>query len=666
MTLAQPLLFPRSIAIVGASDDPAKTAYRPLAYLRRAGYDGTVYPVARRETVAGERAWSSLPALPETPDHAFVLLPTEAVADAVIECVRLGVPVVTVLAGGFAEAGPEGAARQARLVELVRGTGTRLLGPNSMGLVNLQARTVLTANAAFAEPDLPVGDLFVASHSGTMLGALASRGKARGIGFGAMVSVGAEADLSLGVICEAVLDTPGIGGFVLFLETLRDAAAIRRFAQGALDRGKPVVAYKLGRSAAASELALSHTGALAGEDGVAEAFFAACGIARVETLDALLEAPALLRRVTPSHRRPRVGVVTTTGGGGAMVVDQLGIRGIEVAPPPPETLAAISRAGVDVVPSRMVDLTLAGVKYPVMRAALEAMLAVPEYDLVIAAVGSSARFQPELAVKPAVDLTGERLAVFTVPDAPEALAMLAAAGVPAFRTPESCADAVAAAWRRRPQPGSVPPSPIGPTRLLDELGAYALLDQLGIPRAASAELTGPCPLPYPVAVKLLSDTVAHKSDSGGVVLNVADDAGLEGAAAAIRARNPGARLMVQAMTPGLGEALIGYRIDPQAGPIVIAAAGGTATELYQDRSIRLAPISLAIAHEMLAEVRGFALLRGWRGRPAADLDALARALTALSRLADRSAVRECEINPLIVRADGVVAVDAVVWVGEPL
>lgn len=665
MTIAQPLFSPRSVAIVGASDDPAKTAYRPLAYLRRAGFAGDVFPIARRDSVAGERAWPSLDALPAVPDHAFILLPTNAVEAAVADCVRLRIPVVTILAGGYAEAGPDGAARQAALLALVQGTGTRLLGPNSMGLVNLHQNLVLTANAAFAEPDLPRGDLFVASHSGTMLGALASRGKARGIGFAAMVSVGAEADLSVGAICEAMLDAPGIGGFVLFLETLRDAGAIRRFAKGAAARGKPVVAYKLGRSAAASELAVSHTGALAGEDDVADAFFAQCGIARVDMLDALLEAPALLRRVPGGKRRPRVGVVATTGGGGAMVVDQLGVRGVDVVAPPPETLAAISAAGVDVVPSRIVDLTLAGTKYPVMRAALEAMLAVPEYDLVVAAVGSSARFQPELAVKPAVDLVGERLAVFTVPDAPEALAMLSQAGVPGFRTPESCADSIAAAFRRGVDDGEPAPVRTGPTRLLDELAAYALLDQIGIPHAPAAELTGNCPLPYPVAVKLLSDQVAHKSDVGGVVLNVRDDAALADAAASIRAANPGARLLVQAMTAGLGEALVGYRTDPQVGPVVIVAAGGVAAEIYHDRAVRLAPVSLDTAHAMIAEVKAFATLRGWRGRPAADLDALAAAIVALSNLAHRPELRECEINPLILRQDGAVAVDAVAWVEDP-
>ncbi len=177
---------------------------------------------------------------------------------------ELGIPAVTLLASGFSEEGPEGAAREARLRQMVKGSNTRLLGPSSLGVVNLHHRMVLTANAAFAEPDLPRGRVFVASQSGSMIGALASRGKARGLGFAGLVSVGGEADLSVGEICAATLDDPEIGAYLLFLETIRDREAMRRFAIGAAARGKPVAAYKLGRSKAARDLAASHTGALGG------------------------------------------------------------------------------------------------------------------------------------------------------------------------------------------------------------------------------------------------------------------------------------------------------------------------------------------------------------------------------------------------------------------
>src|SRR6266516_2415826 len=322
--LRQLLFSPRSVAIIGQSDDATKTAGRPLQFLRRIGYAGRIYPVnPRRETVLGERAWPALAALPEPPEHAYIVTPTEAAVAAVEECGRLGVKVATVLADGFAEAGAEGAAREAQLRETCARTGLRIVGPSSLGVVDLRTRTMLTANAAFDEPDLPAGRIFAASHSGNLIGTLMSRGKARGIAFAGLVSVGNEVDLSLGDICAATLDDSGIDGYMLFLETMRHAEALRRFALAAAARGKPIIAYKLGRSAAARELAVSHTGALAGEDDVADVFLKSCGIARVDTLEGLIEGALLLSRVPAAARggRKRVGVVTTTAGGATMVVD---------------------------------------------------------------------------------------------------------------------------------------------------------------------------------------------------------------------------------------------------------------------------------------------------------------------------------------------------------
>src|ERR1044072_5925949 len=295
--LRQALLSPRSVALIGQSDDAAKTTGRPLRFLRTMGYRGTVYPInPRRETVLGERAWKSVSALPEPPEHAYILLPTEAVIDAVAECGRAGVKIATILAAGFAETGAEGTAREHRLREVARETGIRVIGPSSLGVVNLREGVMLTANAAVAEPDTPVGSIFVGSHSATMIGALMSRGKAKGVGFAGLVSVGNEVDLTVGDICLSTLDDPDIDGYLLFPKTLRNPAALRKFALGAADRAKPVVAYKLGRSSAARELAVTHTGALAGEDDVAGAFLADCGIARGESPEGLLEAMALGRR----------------------------------------------------------------------------------------------------------------------------------------------------------------------------------------------------------------------------------------------------------------------------------------------------------------------------------------------------------------------------------
>ena len=680
-SLCQFLLSPRSVAIVGQSNDPTKAAGRPLKFLRQAGYAGRVFPInARRDAVLGERAWPSLAALPEVPEHAYIVTATDAAVEAVEECGRLGVKVASVLADGFAETGAAGVAREARLRDVVRRTGLRLVGPSSLGVVNLREGVMLTANAALDEKDLPAGRIFVASHSGTMIGALLSRGKARHVGFAGAVSVGNEVDLSLGDVCAATLDDPDIDGYILFLETLRHADRLRAFAIAAAARGKPVLAYKLGRSAAARDLAATHTGALAGEDDVANAFLADCGIARVETFEALIEGLPLLMRVPArvrAARPPAVAVVTTTAGGATTVVDPLAVRGVTIAQPSPETFARLAAAGIKAAQARIVDLTIAGANYDSVKATLDILLSAPEFDMVLAVIGSSARSQPEKSVQPIIDSASAArpIAAYMVPDAPVALAQLAAAGVPAFRTPEACADVIAAALRRRVPRLSAPQPRVtaGAGRLLDELDAYALLDRLGIARPASVALDAAVsaapdlPFAYPVAAKILSAGIAHKSDIGGVALGLAGSADLVGAIGKMRAAvaahgHTMTRALVQPMMSGLGEALVGYRVDRDVGPLVMVAAGGVLAEIYRDRSLRLAPVDLGTAQEMIAEVRAFAALSGYRGKPAGDLAALAQAIVALSRLADDPSVTEAEINPLIVRppGQGVVAVDAVV------
>jgi acyl-CoA synthetase (NDP forming) len=357
-----------------------------------------------------------------------------------------------------------------------------------------------------------------------------------------------------------------------------------------------------------------------------------------------------------------------------MVVDPLSVRGVAVEAPTLQTLGRIKQAtGVEVAPARIIDLTLTGTQYQGMKGALDVLTTAPEFDLVVVVVGSSARFYPELAVKPIIDSAGAKtpIAAFLVPEAPDALARLAAAGVPSFHTPEACADAVAAALKRSPpRPTTRAAKVSGDGRTLDELEAYGLLSQLGVPHAPSVGLDSgmtqapELPFPYPVAVKALSASITHKSDVGGVALNIRTPEGLLAAVRDIMRATQAHRVLVQPMMPGLGEVLIGYRHDADVGPMVMLAAGGVLAEIHRDRSLRLAPIDLTEARAMIGEVASLRALAGYRGRPAGDLDALAKALVALSQLAVREApaVAEAEVNPLIVRrkGEGVVAVDALV------
>ena len=654
MRLAQALFAPRAVALIGASGDAGKNTARPQRYLRKHGYAGRIVPVnATRDEVLGERAYRRLADAPGEVDHAFIMV--EDVEAALEDCAHKGVAIASIYSNGFADAGDAGAERQARLLERSRALGVRLLGPNSMGVIDLPGRLALTVNAVLEADSLPAGSTSLISQSGTMLGTLLSRGAARGLGYAKLVSVGNEADLGVGELVELLVDDADTRVIALFLETVRDAERLAHAARKAHAAGKPLVAYKLGRSALGEALARSHTGALAGTDVALDAFFRDCGIVRVDMLESLIEITPLLRNREPPNlrRQARVAVVTTTGGGAAAVVDRLGLAGIEL--------------------SGMHDLTMAGTAQD-YRATLENLLASADCDAVLAAVGSSAQFHPEFAVEPILTArrTAKPLVAFLTPHAERSLALLAEHGVPAFRTPEACADSLAAffAWRAPREIGvrALFNSLIAQTRVRDLIRApspnsFAVLEALGIPVVEQAIAQAPQyahALRYPVALKRLG--VAHKTEQGGVVLNIGD-----GAELAQQARRMGdERLLVQRMESGLAEAIVGYRDDPVVGPLVLVGAGGTLAEIYQDFAVALAPVSEAEALAMIERVKGLAIVRGYRNLPRGDTEALARAVAALSRLAliPGRPVREAEANPLIVKREGVVAVDALIALKE--
>jgi acyl-CoA synthetase (NDP forming) len=690
VNLAQALFSPRAIALVGVSGDAAKHTARPLRFLRKHGYTGRIVPInASRSEVFGERAWPSLAEAPGEIDHAFVMTSGESVEHALEDCGARGIPVVTILSGGFADAGAEGAARQARLVERARALGVRLLGPNSMGVIDIPGRVPLTVNAVLEMDALPAGTTSVVSQSGTMLGTVLSRGAPRGLGFSKLISVGNEADLGVGELVDMLAEDPATQVILLFLETVRDSARLAAAVRKAHTAGKPVVAYKLGRSLLGAALAHTHTGALAGVDAAVGAYFRDCGIVRVDLLETLIEIAPLLRGRSPPvlSRAARVAVMTTTGGGAASVVDRMGMLGLEtVVPDAPlrERLAALEVRTLD---SPIIDLTMAatGKRYADV---LETLLDSRACDAVLAVVGSSAQFHPQLAIEPILQssATTKPLAVFLTPYAERSLALLAERGIAAFRTPESCAEALAAffAWRAPrlvPAETAAASRPAWPCGLpdrgrLDEAQALELFSALGVPSVESAIARAPHyehRLAYPVAAKILSPDITHKTEAGGVALRISCrsefDEQVRAMLASVAATHPAARvegIIVQRMEAGLAEAIIGYRHDALVGPLVLVGAGGTLAELYGDYALRLAPVSEQEAAAMIEEVKGLATLRGYRKLPRGDVDALAKAVAALSRLAlvAGQPVAEAEINPLIVKAKGVIAVDGLVVVKD--
>ncbi len=684
------LFEPRRIALVGASADTGKTTSRPQRFLRKHGFTGEILPInPSRSEVLGEKAWPDLDAVPGEIDHAYILLNGRAAVDALAACGRRGVKVASILAGGFADGGAAGATLQEELQRIVRDTGIRLVGPNSIGTVSTDPPMALTANAAFAVDRLRTGNWAVVSQSGSLIGALLSRADARGIGFSRLISVGNEVDLAVGELADLLVDDPRTRAILLFMETLRDGPRLARAARRAHAAGKPVIAYKLGRSDIGQELARSHTGAIAGSDATFDAFCLRHGIARVSMFESLVDVPALLVDRPPARGR-RVAVATTTGGGAAMVVDQMAVAGLDIAGPPRALVDWLKPQGIAAGDGKLVDLTLAGAKPAIVAGTIEHLLADDGNDAVIFVVGSSAQFNPELAVEPLVQFARSQkpFAVALTPSAEKSLALLTAAGVPAFRHPESCAEAMAVCLLRgapQPEPALAEPSraardafEAGRASGFDERRAAEFFAALGVPVAHSVAVpdarrivAAVNEIGGPVALKILSPDVAHKTEAGGVALGVPD--GPTAAVAAreierrVRAHHPQARLdgfLVQKMERGLAEVILGFRRDPLVGPTVTVGLGGVLAEIYRDAATRLAPVDEAEALRMVGEVKGLATIRGYRNLPRGDVAALARAIAAFSTLAHAAFadVAEAEINPLLVKreGDGVVAVDGLV------
>lgn len=680
-SLTNALLNPRGVALVGASADPTKNTGRPQRFLDAHGYKGAVYPInPRRDEVQGRRAFKTISEIDGPCDQAFIMVPTAFVLDAVKECGAKGIPVATIYSDGFAERGAEGQKLQQQLLDVAASSGVRVLGPNSMGVISPIGGLTLSVNAVLEMPKLKSGRFGLISQSGTILGTLLSRGDARGIGFSRLISVGNEADVGVGELIDTLVDDSETDAILLFLEAIRDAPKIAAAARRAYAAGKPVIAYKLGRSQAGAAVALSHSGALAGEDKAVDAFFRSCGIVRIETLEALFEMPPLLIGQTPPKGN-RVGVMTTTGGGASTVVDRLGAAGLDIIPAPDAVHRKLAEFDLTIGRGPLIDLTMAGTREGVYGSALQELLNSDECDAVVCVVGSSAQFHPELAVSPIVETAQgakKPVAAFMVPQADESLNLLASSRIAAFRTPEACADAMRAFFSWQAPADLTMSASVEITEkksgTLDEAESLALFAHMGIPVAqhwiVTADESVPDDVTFPVVVKALSSALPHKTEAGAVKLGIQNPEELLAAMSAIienvRRIKPDIkidRFLIEEMVSGVGEVLIGYRRDPQVGPIVVLAPGGILAEVYGDTAIRTAPITHHEADQMIMEVKGLAPLRGYRNLPKGDLEALAQALVDLSQLANgQNSPAEAEINPMIVKTadEGVVAVDGLV------
>ena len=615
------------------------------------------------------------------------MTPPRTVPDIIRECAEIGASVATVFTANFAEVGNEGRALQEEIVDIGRAGGVRLIGPNCIGIIGIKPSLALTANSIMELPELPRGGISVISQSGSLLGTFISRGIDRGIGFAKLVSIGNECDLTAAEVADTLVDDPETETILLFLETIRDAERLASAARRAQAAGKPVLVYKLGRSDAANAVAASHTGSITGSDVAVDAFFRKHGIVRVRHFEALYEAPPLLTELAP--RSMRATVVTTTGGGGAMVVDNLSLHGVDCRPLSDTAMQRLADThGLRPQNGPLIDVTFGNANSGAIGAILDEAIDAEDSEIVIFAVGSSARSNPNLTVTPLIERKGrgKLICAFLVPEGDETYRLLAEAGIAAFGTPEACAEAVRAtlAWT----PPSVEPEIAAPPRaveealkvgrgnVFDEREARAVFEALGVPQApmrfvtdAEAAPAAAAEIGFPVAVKVVSPDLPHKTEAGGVVLGVEDAVGVDAATESIRHRvaidNPDAAIegfLLQRMETGLAEVLLGYRVDSLVGPTVVLGMRGVLAEIYKDAALRLAPVSLEEAHEMIEEVSRLAMIRGYRSMPKGDLDGLASAIVAISQLAlvEGAPVSEAEVNPVLVKQDSIVGVDGLV------
>lgn len=691
------LLQPRSVAVVGASAEAAKTAGRPVSYLLKHGFAGRIYPVNPKVGRIGElHCYPDVAALPEAPDVGIVLLGAERAHLAVRELAARGCAAAIVLASGYTETGEEGARRQRQLIEAAG--GMRILGPNTIGLVNLTDRIVLSATGALEMSEFPVGGIGVVSQSGGILGALLSRAAARGIGLSKLVSTSNEVDLELSDFIDHLADDEATRVIALYVETVRDPAAFRSACRKAARAGKPVVAFKVGRSEAGARAAVSHTGALAGADRMYDALFRQVGVLRAQTFGELLDISSALatgRRL----RGGRVAILTSTGGAGTLVSDDLGLAGFDTPAPDLATagaLRALQTGDHAVLDRNPIDVTLAGLKPDLLRGAIDVLLASPGYDALAVIVGSSSLAMPELlvgAIQDCLPRSDKPVIAYVSPHAPEVGALLTRRGVPAFAAAESCTAALRAMRRAaQPQPRAedaaaiAPVAPVAvddlPAGPLDEHQAKQLFARFGVSCAAERVVATPAEaeaaareLGGRVVLKLLSSAITHKSDVGGVAVGLAaGDIGarLGAMAAEVEARTGvlPRRFLVQQMVEGGTELILGMHRDA-LGTAILLGMGGVTAELFKDTTLRLLPPAGGLGRDealaMARELRSWPLLDGFRGRPKCDVEALVDAIVAFSRMAAQLGERlvEAEINPLFVRPEGqgVRAADGVVVLG---
>jgi acetyltransferase len=693
------ILSPKSVAIVGASSDYTKFTGRTLKYLLKHGYRGKIYPInPKYEEIGGLACFPSIEALPQPVDTAFVQIPSKGVASVIEQCVAMGVKGIIIHSAGLAETGEEGKRKEQKIKGMIDGTAVRLVGPNTAGVANLVEKVILSPVVAYELDELTPGRIGFVSQSGGLTGAVLTRAEGRGVGFSYIISTGNEMDLEASDFVRFLADDPHTDVIAVFLEGIRNAEKFSEAADLAHDRGKPILALKVGKAEVGSRAATSHTGALTGSDAVYDAYFKQKGIIRLEALEDLFEVSSLFSKYKPP-KGTRIGMLTTTGGGAIILADECGTAGFDFPQPSEETVRVSSQWLPDFASkANPLDVTMSGVGGGYSKS-LDLFLRDENFDIIIAVVGTSAQFEPEMGVKPILerDKTIDKPVVsFLNPNAEKALKLLEQEGIPTFRTPEACARALrnlvdyGRFLERYPSSKATPPaSPAGdmakikevlnsPQTALNEHQSKVILAEYTIPivreRIATSMEEGlgiAREIGFPVALKVLSPDILHKTEANVVKLGITSEEAFRRAYREVLGNAKGYKsdaridgILVQEMVEGGTEVIVGMSLDPQFGPNVMFGLGGIFVEVYKDVSLRIVPLTRADAEGMIHEVKGSVLLGGYRGREKGDVGGIIDVILKVSQLAMdlRDEVMELDINPLIVLGEGrgVKAVDALI------
>lgn len=721
------LFTPRSIAIVGASATPGKIGAMPVSLLRQHGYDGRILPInPRADSIQGLPAAPDLAALDTDVDLVILAVPAAHAALA-LQSARPGqVGGAVVFTSGFSETGAEGVAMQEALCAIARERGIRLLGPNCLGYMNVRHKVYATFSPAPANGAVALGGIGMVSQSGAFGAYAYCMARERGLGLSHWISTGNEADIDVADCINWLAHDADTRVIMAYMEGCRDGAKLRGALAAARDAGKPVVVTKIGRTQAGAQAAASHTAALAGDDAVYDALFRQYGALRARSIEDFFNLGYALDTWQQRPQGKRLGIFTISGGVGALMADEAEEAGLSLPEPDAAAQARLLERVPFAGPRNPVDVTGQVVSEPgLLLATADDMLADGRYDALavfLAAAGSSEALWPTFetfaremrARHPDVPLAFcalfpperrrelERLGTLVFEDPSAAIRTIGAVAGLAGATSDAVSNGSKTGSTNSSTNGSTTGTTSGNTDgtsnagpnahasvpsvnastaplrdTYNEVQAMDVLRQAGLPVpdctlatdadtavAAAARAAGP------VVLKVVSPDILHKSDVGGVKLNLSgEDAVRHGHAAildSVRTHCPTARIdgvLVAPMAPKGVECIVGMHSDPVFGPVVMFGLGGVFVEVLKDVSFRLAPFDHAQALSMIREIKGYALLQGARGAPPCDINALADALVALSRFADarREDFSSVEINPLLALPDGqgVLALDAV-------